>query len=375
MRPTALRVLLWFPLLLTLPMAFGGATALQAQLSRELPVVPMDPDRIRALYVTTDPAYHSVGRDFEEDIRNKAVIDSTFEAATAGLMRYRKITYPSSVDGLPIPAYLYEPLELRSDRGHPALLFIHGGVHYNWTPNYFPFIREAIEQGYVVIAPEYRGSTGYGQAHHDAVDYGGYEVEDVTTARDWMADHLPHVDPDRVGLVGWSHGGYIGLLAVSARGPHPFRAVAALVPVTNLIFRLSFKGPYYQHQFATQARIGGLPFERPEIYVERSPIYHVSKIDVPVLVHLADNDHDVNIEEAEAFVHTLRQLKPDLAETVIYRNPPGGHSFSREADPVTLEPIHSPESRDSWNRLWTFLEWNLRPYQDGSGATVVPAGG
>lgn len=335
------------------------------------PEVPMDPERIRALYVTTDPAYHSVGRDFEADIRGKAVIDSTFEVHTRGVMDYAKVTYRSKVGDLDIPAYVFQPLEKRGDRGHPALIWVHGGVHYNMTPNYLPAIRRAVEQGYVVIAPEYRGSTGYGQEFHDAIDYGGYEVEDAASAYEWLTGNLPHVDPDRVGLAGWSHGGYIALLAISARGDHPFKAAVAMVPVTNLIFRLSFKGPYYQHWFATQPRIGGLPFERRDEYIARSPIYHVHKIDVPVLVHLADNDADVNIEEAEVLVHTLRSLKPDLAETMIYNDPPGGHEFGRQADPVTLEAIVSPQSRDSWNRIWAFLEWNLRPYEDGQGNVVA----
>ena len=77
----------------------------------------------------------------------------------------------------------------------------------------FPFVKEAVERGYVVIAPDYRGSTGYGEAHHQAIDYGGYEVDDVMSAVDYLKT-LPHVDPDAIGMMGWSHGGYITLLSV-----------------------------------------------------------------------------------------------------------------------------------------------------------------
>jgi dipeptidyl aminopeptidase/acylaminoacyl peptidase len=97
--------------------------------------------------------------------------------------------------------------------------------------------------------------------------------------------------------MGWSHGGYISLLACSARSTRS-RAAVAIVPVTNLIFRLSYKGPGYQRSFATQERIGGLPFEKREIYVERSPYYQVEKLQVPLLVHVATNDTDVDFEEA-----------------------------------------------------------------------------
>ncbi len=326
----------------------------------------MDPERARLLYVSNRPEDHSLGRDFERDVRGKAETDSIFEARTAGVMDYRKISYRSSVGDMDIPAYVYQPVERRGERGHAALIWVHGGVHGNWTPNYWPFIEEAVAQGYVVIAPEYRGSTGYGQAFHDAIDYGGYEVDDAVSAYDWMVANLPHVDPERVAIMGWSHGGFISLHAVS-RPPHPFRAAVGIVPVSNLIFRLSFKGPNYQHSFATQQRLRGLPFENREEYVRRSPVYHVDQIEVPVLVHLATNDTDVNFEEAEMLVHALRVKKPELAETRIYQNPRGGHSFSRQVDTETLTRDDTPEQRDSWNRVWAFLEWNLRPYNDGNG--------
>jgi dipeptidyl aminopeptidase/acylaminoacyl peptidase len=340
-------------------------TAVEGQRSR----APIDPERAAALYVSNRPEDHSLGRNFERDIQQKAAIDSIYAAVTDGVMDYRKITYRSPADGLEIPAYLFQPVEKRGEQGHAALIWVHGGVHGTWTANYWPFVKEAVERGYVVIAPEYRGSTGYGQEFHDLFDYGGYEVDDAVAAYDYMVETLPHVDPDRVAIMGWSHGGYISLLAV-ARPPHPFRAAVGIVPVSNLIFRLSYKGPNYQHNFATGYRIQGLPFEQRELYVERSPVYQVDHIEVPVLVHLADNDDDVNFEEAEMLVHALQVKKPNLAETKIYHNPRGGHSFSRLVNMDTLTRDDSPEQRDSWNRVWAFLEWNLRPYLDQNGTIV-----
>lgn len=320
-----------------------------------------DMDRAAQLYVSKNPADHSLGVDFQRDIQGKARTDSVFAAVSRGVVDYRKITYRSRVGDLEIPAYVYQPLQKRGTGGHPALLFVHGGVHGNWTSNYWPFVREAVERGYVVVAPDYRGSTGYGKAFHDAIDYGGYEIDDVMTAYDWIVQNLPHVDPERVGIMGWSHGGYISLLA--AARDNPFKAAVGIVPVTNLIFRLSYKGPGYQRSFSTQQRILGLPFEQREIYKQRSPFYQVDHIEIPLLVHVATNDDDVNFEEAEMLIHKLRATKPQLAETKIYIDPPGGHSFSRQVDRETLERTDTPEQRDSWNRVWTFLEWNLRPYQ------------
>jgi dienelactone hydrolase len=167
--------------------------------------------------------------------------------------------------------------------------------------------------------------------------------------------------------MGWSHGGYITLFTVF-REQTPFKAAAAMVPVTNLVFRLSYKGPRYQRQFATQSRIGGLPFEKPELYIQRSPLYHVDKLNTPLLVHVATNDTDVDFVEDQQIIDALRSRKPHLTETKIYVDPPPGpvsvgHTFNRRTNLETLERDDSPEQRDSWNRTWAFFEWNLRAYE------------
>lgn len=350
-------------LLLGLLHAFATSAAAQ----RPEQDVPMDSARARMLYVSDRWEDHPV-RDYARDIEGKARTDSIYEAVTAGVVDYRKISYRSRIDGMEIPAYVFQPLEKRGPRGHAAMVWVHGGVHGNWGASMWPFVREAVERGYIIICPEYRGSTGYGEAHHRAIDYGGYEVDDVIQAYDWLVSNLPHVDPERVGIMGWSHGGYITVLSVT-RDDHPFQAGAAIVPVTNLIFRLSFKGPGYQRGFSTQQRIQGLPFERREIYKERSPYYAVDHLSTPLLVHVSTNDLDVNFEEDGMLVYKLRAMYPELTETRIYVDPAPwgrsmGHSFSRRVDRETLQRVDSPAQRDSWNRTWTFFEWWLRPYED-----------
>ena len=107
-----------------------------------------------------------------------------------------------------IPASLFQPLSRRGRRGHAAMVWVHGGVHGNWGETMLPFVKEAVERGYVIICPEYRGSTGYGADFYNAIDYGGKELDDVETAYDYLKT-LPYVDPDRVGILGWSHGRFI----------------------------------------------------------------------------------------------------------------------------------------------------------------------
>jgi len=336
-----------------------------AQAPRQNPrlQVPMDPDRARQLYVSKDPAHQSLGANFQRDVDARVAAEARYPELCKGVIDFQKVSYRSSVGDLDIPAYLFQPIAKQGPRAHAAMVWVHGGVHGNWGITMFPFVKEAVERGYVIIAPDYRGSIGYGEAYHKEIDYGGYEVDDVMSAAGYLAT-LPHVDPARVGIMGWSHGGYITLLSIF-REKHPFAAGAAIVPVTNLIFRLSFKGPSYQWDFATQKRIQGLPFEKPDIYIARSPLYHVDKLQVPLLVHVATNDLDVNYVEDQQIVDALRSRKPDLAETKTYVDPPtwgqsGGHSFSRRVEPKTLQRVDSPDQIDSWNRTWTFFEWNLR---------------
>ncbi|MEO7999937.1 MAG: alpha/beta fold hydrolase [Gemmatimonadaceae bacterium] len=323
--------------------------------------IPIDTARARLLYVGIKPSELPQG-NFAALAKAKLVTDSIYSARLKGVADFQKITYKSS-DGLEIPAYIFQPLTGRAPKQRAAMVWIHGGVHGDWTELMLPFVVEAVQRGYVIIAPDYRGSAGHGKALYNAIDYGGREVDDIVAAGKYLAA-LPYVDPTRVGVMGWSHGAYISALSVM-RESHPFRAAGAVVPVTNLVFRLGYKGPTYALDFAAEPTIGGLPFEKQAEYIKRSPLYQVDALRVPLMVHFATNDTNVNFVEAEQLVNALKVKKPDLAEVKVYDNPGGGdegggHTFSRRVDPKTLERNDTPEQRDSWNRTWTFFEWNLR---------------
>lgn len=336
--------------------------------------VVMDSARAALLYVS-DRAEDAPVANYAREITAKRRTDSIYAARSAGVMEFQKITYQSSVDGLTIPAYLFAPLTKRGPRGHAAMVWVHGGVHGDWGTNMFPFVREAVQRGYVIVTPDYRGSTGYGEKHRNLIDYGGKELDDVASAVDYLKT-LPFVDQDRLGIMGWSHGGFI-TSHLLFREQHPFQGGAAIVPVTNLVFRLSYKGPGYQRGFSTQPGLLGLPFEKRDEYIKRSPLYGVENLKVPILVHVATNDLDVNYVEDQQMIWKLRALKPELAETKIYVDPAPwgssmGHAFSRRVDPNTLERVDSPEQIDSWNRTWVFFEWLLRPYEDRSKPVTAP---
>ena len=309
--------------------------------------------------------------DFDRMAQQQAETDKTWREAGAGYMQVEKITYRSSAGDLDIPAWVFQPLNIRGPKQHPTIVWAHENIRGHLYEHYIPYIREATAKGYIVIAPEYRGSVGYGQAFYDAIDYGGKEVDDVVTAADVVTSRYPGVDPARIGIMGWSHGGMITLLAIT-RNPMKFKAAVAMVPVTNLFQRLAWKGVERQHHLIDPAnRYGGLPGtpQTNEVYKDRSPLYQIDKLQIPLYVGVTRNDQDVNFEEDEQLVDALRSRKPFLATTMIYDDPPGGHTFDRRVDPKTWQPENTREQRDSWNRVWTFLDWNLDPSNDGTKKT------
>ncbi len=336
----------------------------------------MDSTRIRQLYVSRTPSdiRGCTPENCQRDMEGKRRTDSTYTAKAPGNYEFQKIKYKSRVDGLEVPAYLFAPINKGTTK-HAALVWVHGGVHGDWNTGLYPFVVEAVKRGYVILAPDYRGSTGYGDEFMKKIDYGGKEVDDVLSSVDFLAT-LPYVDSNKLGIMGWSHGGFITSHILFRGDGNPFKAGAAIVPVTNLVFRLSDHGPSYARDYAAEEGIQGLPFERNcgpkhdrdciDIYLERSPVFHAENLKVPMLVHVATNDCDVYFREDQQMVYTLRALKPNLAETKIYKDPPVGragcgHTFSRRVNPETLEREDSPEQIDSWNLTWAFFQKNLKP--------------
>ena len=183
------------------------------------------------------------------------------------------------------------------------------------------------------------------------------------TAVEVLKAKYPQVDPSRIGIIGWSHGGMITLLSIF-RNPALFRSAVAMVPVTNLFQRLAWKGVDRQHQADRSAE----PLRRPAARsgttstrtARRSTAWTSCRF--RCYVGVTKNDDDVNIEEDMQLVDALRSRKPSLAETTVYDNPPGGHTFDRRVDPKTWQPENTREQRDSWNRVWTFLDWHLDPF-------------
>lgn len=246
--------------------------------------------------------------------------------------------------------YTFVPRDRRPGEKLPMLVLPHGGVHADFTTYHTHIIRELMAQGYVVVAPEYRGSTGYGRSFMELIDYGGLEVEDTHAAKEWALRNFDFVDQNRVGLLGWSHGGLIVLMEAFAR-PREYQAVFAGVPVSNLVLRMGYLHQGYRDLFSAEYHIGKTAREDIEEYKRRSPVWHVDKLAVPLRIHTTTNDDDVNYIEVEHLIQALKAAGKKF-EYKVFPEAPGGHSFDR------MDDIFAREARQE---IWRFLARYLKP--------------
>ena len=257
---------------------------------------------------------------------------------------YRKLTGTAFKDSLldnPLKfyAYVFIPKGVKQSKKYPLLVFPHGGVHSNFTSGSVHILREMLAQGYIVVAPDYRGSTGYGRSFYENIDYGGLENEDVMTARDYMVESYDIVDPDRVGIIGWSHGGMITLMNI-LRYPDKFACGYAGVPVSDVGYRLSYQQPDYAKNFTVEYHIGATPEEKPEEYARRSPVTYARQLVRPLRIVTCANDDDVSVTEVQRMIDSLSFHHRDF-EYKVFPKMPGAHSFERidsmEACEIRLE--------------------------------------
>jgi len=245
--------------------------------------------------------------------------------------------------------YVFVPKALDKAKKHPLLVLPHGGTHADFTTYHVHIIREMMARGYVVVAPEYRGSTGYGKEFYDAADYGGLEIEDVVAGRDWAVENFPFVDGNRTALVGWSHGGLIAMMAVFDH-PEKFKAAYAGVPVSDLLARVGYAGNEYKDEAVIRGLFGKTANEDVDRYRRRSPVWNVQKLKTPLLIHASTNDQDVNVVEAEQLINALKAAGKDFQHR-IYKDAPGGHSFNR---------IDTALAKESRKEIYEFLAKHLK---------------
>jgi dipeptidyl aminopeptidase/acylaminoacyl peptidase len=243
------------------------------------------------------------------------------------------IHYTSS-DGEEITAYLTLPRGVEP-RHLPTLFVVHGGPWARDEWDYNPIAQFFANRGYAVLMPNFRGSTGYGKRFLNAGngEWGAKMQDDIT----WGVDHLVEkgiADPQRIGILGGSYGGY-AVLAGVAFTPDLYRAAVDIVGPSNLMTLLASLPPYWEAgRKIMYARMADPETPAGKQWLEeRSPLYSASKIKTPLMVVQGANDPRVNRREAEQIVIALR----DRAFPVEYLLAPDeGHGFARPVNNLAM---------------------------------------
>ena len=248
-------------------------------------------------------------------------------------------------------SYTFIPKDIDPAKKYPLIVLPHGGVHGDFTTYYAHIIRELMAQQYIVVAAEYRGSTGYGKGHYEKIDYGGLEIEDVDASRQFMIDNYDIIDENRVGIIGWSHGGLIALMNIFDH-PKNYKVAFVGVPVSDLIARMGYQTQSYRDLYSAEYHIGKTAYDDVNEYRRRSPAWNAHKHKgTPLLIHTNTIDDDVNVLEVE---HLIKSLKAEgkKFDYEIFQAVPGGHSFDR------MDTKHAREVRV---KIYKFLDLQLNP--------------
>jgi len=311
------------------------------------------PDGTKIVYQHTDP--HNSADLFVVDVasRKSARLSDSMPASIdrAAFVEPQFVHYPGP-DGQQVPGWLFVPKNLDRTRKHPAIVWIHGdGVNQNYDgwhvqrnyAVYYSFHQYLLQKGYVVFAPDYRGSIGYGRAWRQGVymDVGGNDAKDAWMAADYLRT-LGYVDIDRVGVWGLSYGGFFTLIAVTDQ-PTLYRAAVDVAGVVD--YAMYYEDPY--HGGWTASRIG-TPEQNPKVYAQASPLSHVDRLARPLLVLHGTSDVNVPyLHSVRLIDELLKHKKGDLVSFMTY--PGEFHYFTREH-----------VLRDAWHRVEDFFDANLK---------------
>lgn len=233
-----------------------------------------------------------------------------------------------SFDGEEIDAFVWKPAFDRLGSPPPVVVHVHGGPNGQSRPSFHPSIQALTQAGFVVVAPNYRGSTGYGRAFEDLnnMDWGGGDLKDLLAVVDGLAE-LGVIDRTRVGITGGSYGGYMTLRAITAT-PDDWAAAVARYGMPDLVkdYELTVDrfGTWYQTEMGTPATHG-------DLFRERSPIHALEKVKAPLLVFQGANDTNVPKWESDLVVEALKKRNATV-EYVVYPNE--GHGFTHRENRV-----------------------------------------
>jgi dipeptidyl aminopeptidase/acylaminoacyl peptidase len=269
-----------------------------------------------------------------------------------------------SSDGVEVEARIMRPIGFEPGQRYPALLNIHGGPFAAYSAGFFDEFQYQAGAGYAVMFSNPRGSDGYGQSWGDAIrgpkcadepgsGWGGIDHDDVMAVVDEALRRFEFIDPDRLGILGGSYGGFLTSWIVGHTDR--FAAACSERAVNNQLTMVSTSdiGYWFQGDY-----VGVSHLEEPDEYLRMSPITYVANIHTPLLILHSDGDLRCPVEQAEQLFVALRMLG---REVEFVRFPGEGHEMSRSG-----APKHRVERGDI---ILEFFNRHLRPQNPAHGTT------
>ena len=258
------------------------------------------------------------------------------------------VHYPSRDGKWTISAFVYVTRNMQRNGQNAAIVYIHGGPKSQTMDSFNRFVQHIVNQGYMVIAPNYRGGTGYGKAFEDAnlFDMGGGDLQDVLAAADFLKQ-TGYVDPKKLIAMGGSYGGYMTMMAVT-KAPEVWAAGVPIVPFVNWFTEIANEDPVLQQ--SDRATMGD-PEKNPDFFRERSPFFFIDKIKAPLLLLAGGHDPRCPKEETLQVVDEVKK-HGGVADYKIYENE--GHGFARVENQI-----------DAYQRVTNFLKAHVLPADCG----------
>lgn len=290
---------------------------LAADLGKALPDKPLvnivgaSADEKKLLLIASSDTQPGMVYLFDRDARAlEPLVPLRRELEGVAMGAMRPVTYPAR-DGTMIPAYLTLPPG-SDGKGLPAIVLPHGGPSardewgFDWLVQYFT------ASGYAVLQPNYRGSSGYGEAWYGRNGFKAWDVAvgDVNDAGRWLVSEGIS-SPERIAIAGWSYGGYAALQS-QVLDPGLFKAVVAIAPVTDLGFLIDDARDYTNANMVRE-QVG----EGPHI-AAGSPRRHAAKFVAPVALFHGTRDLNVDVRHSQAMENALK----DAGKPVLYREYP-----------------------------------------------------
>jgi dipeptidyl aminopeptidase/acylaminoacyl peptidase len=255
-----------------------------------------------------------------------------------------RVTWKSK-DGKEIAGILYTPRGAKAGAKLPAIVWVHGGPEGQDIFRADGWAQYLAQAGYVVLEPNYRGSTGYGEVFRNlnVEDSNGGEVDDVATGAEYLVTR-GLADPARLAIGGGSHGGTMVAYMV-VHYPDLFAAALELYGVVDRKLFVERSNP--QSSVRWMMKMGGTPTEKPEVYRRANVLLQVDKVKTPLLVMHGENDPQVPPADSALFVKALKEHH----KTVFYFTYPGElHGFA--------QPAHR---LDAWEKQLAFIEHYINP--------------